>query len=115
MCLYTNEKGFVVYEWWNGTFSDKPRSDLLVTSSVLTGYAQSNPDDPEYVPPSLENDTRTSSSPATSQLHHASNFIMLAGGTMHQAIDNDDNTDIDSDGWPRPAADWVPTGCSSRC
>ena len=37
------------------------------------------------------------------------NFIMLAavvlvGGTMHHAIDN---TNIDSDGWPRPAADWV--------
>ena len=40
------------------------------------------------------------------------NFIMLAavvlvGGTMHHAIDNDDDTTIDSDGWPRPAADWV--------
>ena len=83
----------------------KPFSDNgLPVTSVLTGYAQSNPDDPEYVPPSLENDTRTSSSPATCQLHHASNFIMLAGGTMHQAIDNDDNTDIDSDGWPtRPS------------
>ena len=39
----------------------------------------------------------------------ARNFIMLAavvlvGGTMHHAIDN---TTIDSDGWPRPAADWV--------
>eukprot|EP00964_Phaeocystis_antarctica_P043125 scaffold24720_cov61-Phaeocystis_antarctica.AAC.1 len=41
------------------------------------------------------------------------NFIMLAavvlvGGTMHHAIDNDDDTTIDSDGWP-------PIGCSSRC
>ena len=39
----------------------------------------------------------------------AANFLMLAavvlvGGTMHHAIDN---TNIDSDGWPRPAADWV--------
>ena len=40
------------------------------------------------------------------------NFIMLAavvlvGGTMHHAIDNDDNTTIGSDGWPRPAVDWL--------
>ena len=39
----------------------------------------------------------------------AANFLMLAavvlvGGTMHHAIDN---TNIDSDGWPRPVADWV--------
>ena len=40
------------------------------------------------------------------------NFIMLSavvlvGGTMHHAIDNDGNTTIDNDGWPRPAADSV--------
>ena len=67
--LYTNEKEFVVYEWWNGTFSDKPFSDNgLPVTSVLTGYAQSNPDEPEYVPPSLENELLSGDKWGTSRI-----------------------------------------------
>ena len=52
--LYTNEKEFVVYEYWNGTFSDsKPFSDNdLPVTKILTGYSLS--DGTQYKPPSLE-------------------------------------------------------------
>ena len=33
--------------------------------------------------------------------------VVLVGGMMHHAVDNDDNTTIGSDGWPRPAVDWL--------